>query len=945
MTDSTLASLRGNLDNCRPRMSRRVGAVGKGGAMLTTWIEVPAKGRHGGQVRAGMWSAVVVGTHPIEADQEVWLELSVEDAPLGPCPAYWIENKGVNSHWHVPIPPQAVNLRLHYRAWVRCRGETTASSWQDSIVRPNPPELLNSSESARPSPEGLVGNRMMTARVDARGGTLDVFFPTVGLHSDVRPASGEQPDSRSHFRGIMAGLAIDRRLDWFGERLAWGAFQHYQGATNLLMTELTWRSGPIRVLATDFVAGGDCLPRTAGGTRSPGQYLKRFRVVNDGPEAAEAVFGVYVHAEVNGGIGEPGLSWRDEDRTLLAINRGHGHMNRKLARDATVEFALALDDRGDVQCEPTGPNEAILLRKLSLPAGSTVAVDLLISGAFTGWRGDSGTFEHWLRPALAWFRSADLDLVEQTSAQVWDDFVEPLPSLHFPKPNYAVSLRRSALALALHADEEWGGIVSGFDRGLNAYCWPREAIWASGTIERAGHPEIARKAFGWLGSVRGRTRTYPYWFQKYSVDGQPEWETPAIDQTAMIPWACERHYRRTGDLDFVAESWPIIDRAARVCLNPTGHPGLRWLESLGLISSAGIWDTRYGAFLFSNASVAAGLRSASRLASLLGHDLPARAWKERADLVWERGILEVSAPDGVGPGMVDHASGRFLEGRRLSTVQGWWTDRPDRTIARSAGLDVSMLGLAIPFKLLPASDPRLRNTAEAIYRRNAIAGDANFFARWTPEPANPGQKGGTGGVHAHDLSCQATLWVALYLIQLGRETGDARAWNQAIAILDALLARLGPLGLTVRPAPRGGDPAQPGVGTTSGAWALQSMLIDALLDLAGLDLDVPDRRMRLDPVLPPAWPLVGLTQKFARGEVSYRLERPIGGTVHRLALRASLHQSVTLEVGVTCPGLAELGPWGADPSLGPPRHNHATGRVEWSVILPTGDSTWNWTWG
>ena len=40
------------------------------------------------------------------------------------------------------------------------------------------------------------------------------------------------------------------------------------------------------------------------------------------------------------------------------------------------------------------------------------------------------------------------------------------------------SLRRSALAVALHADQQWGSIASGFDRGLSAYCWPREALWA-----------------------------------------------------------------------------------------------------------------------------------------------------------------------------------------------------------------------------------------------------------------------------------------------------------------------------------------------------------------------------------------------------------------------------------------------------------------------------------
>jgi hypothetical protein len=406
-------------------------------------------------------------------------------------------------------------------------------------------------------------------------------------------------------------------------------------------------------------------------------------VINDGPDLVRAVFGLHVQAEVNGGIGEPGLSWHDQDRTLLAINRGHGHVNRKLARDATVEFALALDDRGDVQVEPTGPNEAILLRKVELPAGAAVSIDLLISGAFTGWRGDPGTFEHWLRPALAWFRSADLDAVEQATAQEWDAFIEPMPALHFPRPAYAVSLRRSALAAALHADEQWGAIASGFDRGLSAYCWPREALSVGNVFDRAGHPEIGRKVFQWLGAVKGQTHSYSYWFQKYTIDGQPEWETPAIDQTALIPWGLERHYRATGDRDFVASAWPMVERAAAVCLGGSGHPGMRWVEELSLITSAGIWDSRFGAFLYSNAAVVAGLRAASRLARLLDREAQATLWNDRASRIWDVGILGESVP-GDGPGLVDHATGRFLEGRRLSTIRGWWTSDPARQLDRSA---------------------------------------------------------------------------------------------------------------------------------------------------------------------------------------------------------------------------------------------------------------------
>ena len=117
--------------------------------------------------------------------------------------------------------------------------------------------------------------------------------------------------------------------------------------------------------------------------------------------------------------------------------------------------------------------------------------------------------------------------------------------------------------------------------GFRAYCWPRDAIWVGGALDRLGHHEIGRGVYQWLNKVRQKHRPFLYWFQKYSIDGVPEWETPAVDQTALIPWGLERHYRRTGDLDFVASVWPMIEQACKVCCGDSGgHPGLRLLEDL-----------------------------------------------------------------------------------------------------------------------------------------------------------------------------------------------------------------------------------------------------------------------------------------------------------------------------------------------------------------------------
>ena len=130
-------------------------------------------------------------------------------------------------------------------------------------------------------------------------------------------------------------------------------------------------------------------------------------------------------------------------------------------------------------------------------------------------------------------------------------------------------------------------------------------------------------------------------------------------------------------------------------------------ESLNLISSAGMGDQIFGCFLYSNACVVAGLRAAARLAALVGRAETSRRWQALADRIWNEGILREPATGGSddSPGLIDPESGRFLSGRRISTLRDLWTHHPDFLLDRSDKLDVSVLGLAVPFGLLPASDP------------------------------------------------------------------------------------------------------------------------------------------------------------------------------------------------------------------------------------------------
>jgi len=129
------------------------------------------------------------------------------------------------------------------------------------------------------------------------------------------------------------------------------------------------------------------------------------------------------------------------------------------------------------------------------------------------------------------------------------------------------------------------------------------------------------------------------------------------------------------------------------------------------------------------------------------------------------------------------------------------------------------------------------------------------------------------------------------------------------------------------------------------AWRLHAMLINTMLDLGGLEYDAVERRLTLQPILPGPWPQTGISRSFPCGKITFRLERPIGGNVHRLRVESELNVPVTLQVKITCPGLAELGPWHAAPVTPEPSFEPATGRLCWSIRLPFGSSEWSWTWG
>ena len=891
--------------------------------MHTTWIESPIQGRHGGPIRAGQWSFVVIGTHPVQVGQTVDLELFVNEQPYGTLPAYWLENKSGNSYWHVPVPPIGINSRIRYMAITRGENQQVLSQTHmlQAIVRPNPPRNMEFSQVVQHVPEGLVGNRQATARVDSRSATQDIYFPSVALHSSVRPSEGDSPQSRTHFRTIVAGFAETGQIDWLGEPV-WESRQRYEPGTAVLRTVLSHREGQLRLLVSDMAVMTDPWPDHESESLTPGLFLKRYQVINDADHDRTLIFAIYVHAETNGGIGEPVLSWLDSDEALVASNAGHGHSNRKLARDATVSFVVALDGNGETSCEPVGPMETMLTRNIFVPARGSAQVDLLIAGSFSNHQADTTIFGSILRPALKWFRAGNMEKVEQATIRAWQQLLAGQSRVTAPNSTFAETLERSGIAALLHCDANFGSIASGFDRGLNAYCRPREAIFTAECLGRFGFPGISRKVFEWLESIRDQNPYYRFWFQKYSMDGKPEWETPSIDQTALIPWALDRHVRRTGETALFGTLWPAVQQAADVMMGRTRHPGLQWEPELSLMRSSGMWDLRFGCHLFGNAALVAGLRASAGIAEFLGQDdRSAAEWRSRADEILNRGILGTFRGD--GPGLTDPEKGHLRPARRLNRRVGHWIRAEQTEFEEPNHADPGSLGLCVPLGLLPSDDERLYQSFLA------LVADLN-------DPKNSANAYRT---LRHDIQVLTRLWMARYCLRLAHDKGSIEKLRQAHSLLDEVIEQLGPLGLGILTGAGQSTEKKPMM--IPGVWSLHLQVIELFTELGGLHYDALANRLSMRPCVPDSLPAFGMRSSFPFGDFRYQIQQE-SRQRYCLMMEWESTTTVTLQADVVTPATSHAGKWQTlgdrdgyshTPQLYWDAARHA---LKWTETLPAG---------
>lgn len=598
----------------------------------------------------------------------------------------------------------------------------------------------------------VIGNGSMLGCVTETGELIRLYWPEI--------------DFPQHLEKMLTGF-FDTRVSnstlWFGE----GDHeyrQRYLEDTNILETVAFLSKLPLEVSQIDF-----CLP-------DEDVLVRHYAIKNLGSD--ELAIGMGVASHVISSQQDMGNTLFDFQLDALVHYRHDGYW--AIGSDREVkEFQIGNNPFGAVWAgklvgvDETGmsPDGAVLWDLGILPPGGVKTITLYMAFAPT-MAGVKALTEK--------MKGTNFDALLELTRKYWHEFLKGCRLVESGDEKADRLYRRSLLVFGLMSDRNTGGLLAspeideGFTQcGRYAYCWGRDAAFITHALDEAGLNGDTARFYDW--AVRTQD-TEGFWHQRYHMNGNlaPSWGIQ-IDETGSILFGMLRHFRVTNDRGFLERMWPAVVRAADFLtgfVDPETHLPL---------PSFDLWEERKGEHTYSTAAVIAGLNAAAEMGRLLGAD------EEKT-----KGWLRVSQQmrEAMLDALVDHEAKAFIRSIRTK-LNPWGREPTDQTLwirvnpkgfswevsLYDRKMDISLLGPSIPFGILKADDPLIRNTAERLERTLTCDGVGGLMRYEDDHYA-----GGNPWIIT-------TLWMAMFHLEAGnlQKAAEYLKWSiQSCTQLDLL---------------------------------------------------------------------------------------------------------------------------------------------------------------
>lgn len=348
--------------------------------------------------------------------------------------------------------------------------------------------------------------------------------------------------------------------------------------------------------------------------------------------------------------------------------------------------------------------------------------------------------------------------LEETTADYWRGCLKTARRVNTGIEAIDELYKRSFLVFRLMSDKGTGGLLAApeideeFTKcGRYAYCWGRDAAFITEALDKCGLAGEAERFYRWAADIQDEEGS---WQQRYHMDGNlaPSWGLQ-IDETGSIIWGILQHYKSTGSLGFLASMWESVRKGVEFLIKYIDlETGLPWL-------SFDLWEERFGEHAYSSAAVYAGIMAGAEMGAKLRKPAAMiHRWREAA-----AGIKSAVERNFWKPGW-----NRFIRSIRLKlnpwgeeyTSDRIWLEIDSKGNHRDFTLedgtvDISLLGLCVPFGLYAADNPMMAGTADTVEK--ALSLNTSIGLK---RYENDGYIGGNPWI-------LSTLWASLYNIERG----------------------------------------------------------------------------------------------------------------------------------------------------------------------------------
>nr|BAA97041.1 glucoamylase TGA [Thermoactinomyces vulgaris]BAB40639.1 glucoamylase TGA [Thermoactinomyces vulgaris] len=580
--------------------------------------------------------------------------------------------------------------------------------------------------------DAVIGNDKILAVLDRYGELHRLWWP--------------QKDYAQHVNRLSAGVLIPGKSKgvWWFHQPAGKHEQTYVHDAPILRTTATCREWPLEVVCEDEVVSGRNV------------LMRHYVITNCGEEEIPLQFVSYTSFHM-------GEMKRYNTTLFVGKKEALVHYRREFAVAVgsvlpTTRFAAGSNkdhiDQGLFNCNDIAMHtDGGCLWELGLcPPGESKCMTLFF--AF------GKTVEKALEE-LEEARTLGFERLRSQTLADWEAYFGQAKPVQTGCEEMDRLYRRSLAVFRLMTDGEYGSMIAGpeFDEdfvrcGGYAYCWGRDAAYIATAIDRAGYHDRVRAFYRWAMQTQSRDGS---WQQRHYLDGRlaPQWGLQ-IDETGSILWGMWQHYLLTNDRAFLDEIWESVQKAAQfliLFIDPeTGLP----------LPSRDLWEEREGEHTYSASAVCGGLDAAAAVADKLGEKRLAQNWKEAAGAIrraveekcWdpERQVFYRGLKLMVPPEEWAHAE---KEGKRgMIHVDEKGISRP--MLWQDPVIDISLVGISVPFNLIAPDDERMVKMAEAIetHLTSPIVGG---IKRYENDP----YVGGNPWI-------LTTLWLAQLYIKQGR---------------------------------------------------------------------------------------------------------------------------------------------------------------------------------